>query len=628
MDLVLTDQGYTVFTADDGGQALDIFRTVEPGIVLTDIKMPVMDGIELLQRIKQESPDTEVIMITGHGDMELAIKSIKLEATDFITKPINNDALEIALKRAHERISMRREIRQHTENLEMLVREQSAKLVEAERLAAVGQVVEGLPSAMRSIVENFGDDVRYFNDLPCFVAIHNSDLTILATNQLYTEKLGNRAGHKSWDIYTNRDLDISDCPVSRTFATGVGQSSRERIRGLQHEIPVVVHTAPIRSSNQDIELVLEMSVDVTEVQDLQEELRTTQARFRQLFEESPCYITMQDQDLRLVEVNRRFREDFGDELGSYCYETYKHRSEPCADCPILRTFEDGKPAQSESVVTSKTGEQYNVLIWTAPIRNVAGETTHVMEMSTNITQIRELQDQLSSLGLLIGSISHGIKGLLTALDGGMYRVDSGLNKNNPALIQSGWETVQLTVDRIKNLVLNILYYAKERELAWDRVDPLVFAKNVALMIEEKMRHHHIDFICDFSQSPGEVSMDPGGVHSALVNILENALDACLADTKKKEHSVFFGVRQDQDDIVFDIIDNGIGMDRETRENIFTLFFSSKGQKGTGLGLFISNHIMQQHGGVIEVESAPGQGSRFAIRIPRIIPLASQSSQTN
>ncbi|MBW2624404.1 MAG: response regulator, partial [Deltaproteobacteria bacterium] len=481
MDLVLTDQGYTVFTAADGGQALEIFRTVMPSIVLTDIKMPVMDGIELLRRIKQESPDTEVIMITGHGDMELAIKSIKQDATDFITKPINNDALEIALKRAHDRISMRQEIRRHTENLEMLVREQSAKLVEAERLAAVGQVVEGLPSAMKSIMENFGDDLRYFNDLPCFVAIHNSDLDIVATNQLYKEKLGDRTGHKSWDIYTNQALDISACPVSRTFATGVGQSFREKIKGLQNEIPVIVHTAPIRNSDQGIELVLEVSVDVTEVQHLQEELRTTQQRFRQLFEEAPCYITVQDRDLRLTEVNRRFREDFGDELGSYCYETYKHRGEPCSDCPILSTFEDGNPAQAETVVTSKTGDQYNVLIWTAPVRNAAGETTHVMEMSTNITQIRKLQDQLSSLGLLIGSISHGIKGLLTALDGGMYRVDSGLTKNNPALVQSGWETVQLTVDRIKSLVLNILYYAKERELAWERVDPLTFGKNMVLM---------------------------------------------------------------------------------------------------------------------------------------------------
>ena len=73
-----------------------MFRELSPAIVLTDIKMPGMDGIELLRHIKAESPDTEVIMFTGHGDMDLAIKSLKYEATDFVTKPINDEILEIA----------------------------------------------------------------------------------------------------------------------------------------------------------------------------------------------------------------------------------------------------------------------------------------------------------------------------------------------------------------------------------------------------------------------------------------------------------------------------------------------------------------------------------------------------
>ena len=118
LSISLADSGYEVLTAEDGEAAFEIFQRTKPQIVLTDIKMPGMDGIELLQKIKQEDPDTEVIMITGHGDMELAIRSLKHEATDFVTKPINDDVLEIALKRAHERIDMRRQLREHTENLE------------------------------------------------------------------------------------------------------------------------------------------------------------------------------------------------------------------------------------------------------------------------------------------------------------------------------------------------------------------------------------------------------------------------------------------------------------------------------------------------------------------------------
>ncbi|MBW1999926.1 MAG: response regulator, partial [Deltaproteobacteria bacterium] len=198
MDISLSDLGYDVHTAESAEDALEIFRRINPPIVLTDIRMPGMDGIELLRRIKKENRDTEVIMITGHGDMDLAIKSLKLEATDFITKPINDDVLEIALNRARERISMRRQLREYTENLEKLVKEKSEKLVEAERLLAVGQVLELLPSATRHIIEDLDGGIRYFNEMPCMVASHNRDLKGVTANQIYLERFGYRRGKESW----------------------------------------------------------------------------------------------------------------------------------------------------------------------------------------------------------------------------------------------------------------------------------------------------------------------------------------------------------------------------------------------------------------------------------------------
>ncbi len=151
LSISLSDLGYKVYTAQNGQEALRIIQEVSPPIVLTDIRMPVMDGIELLRRIKSQFPETEVVMVTGHGDMDLAIESLKNEATDFIVKPIKDEALEIALNRALERISMRRQLREYTENLEELVQEKSAKLVQAERLAAVGETIAGLSHAIKNI---------------------------------------------------------------------------------------------------------------------------------------------------------------------------------------------------------------------------------------------------------------------------------------------------------------------------------------------------------------------------------------------------------------------------------------------------------------------------------------------
>jgi signal transduction histidine kinase len=350
----LADLGYAVSAAANGQEALQTFSTLRPAIVMTDIKMPVMDGIELLRRIKRENPDTEVIMITGHGDMDLAIESLKHQATDFITKPINVEALEIALSRTCEKIVMRKKLKEYTENLERLIREKSA-----------------------------------------------------------------------------------------------------------------------------------------------------------------------------------------------------------------------------------------------------------------------LQDHLSSLGLMIGSISHGLKGLLTNLDGGMYLVESGFKKEDRQQIQEGWQTVKLMVDRIRKMVLDILYYAKERDLKWEKVDALSFAEEVAKVTAPKIASQGIDFVRDFDATVGQFEIDPGYVHSALINILENAQDACAKDTARSCHQIVFGVRQDKGHIIFTVQDNGIGMDEATKEKLFTLFFSSKARKGTGLGLFISHKIIQQHGGTISVQSKPGNGATFKVRIPKM-----------
>jgi signal transduction histidine kinase len=151
LGLSLMDRGYTIHTACDGYQALEVFEKIRPAIVLTDIKMPGMDGIDLLRAVKQRDPDVEIIMITGHGDIELAIKSLKFDATDFITKPIDDEILDIALKRAEDRIALRRQLRNYTENLERLVEEKSRQLVQAERMAAMGETVAGLAHAIKNI---------------------------------------------------------------------------------------------------------------------------------------------------------------------------------------------------------------------------------------------------------------------------------------------------------------------------------------------------------------------------------------------------------------------------------------------------------------------------------------------
>ncbi len=129
----------------------------------------------------------------------------------------------------------------------------------------------------------------------------------------------------------------------------------------------------------------------------------------------------------------------------------------------------------------------------------------------------------------------------------------------------------------------------------------------------------ISFGCELDRNIGDIDADPKAVRSLLINLVENAMDACRVDTKKGNHVVRIKLRGYPEYIEYEVEDNGIGMDQETRERAFSLFFSSKKGNGTGLGLFISNKIAQAHGGEIKIESELNQGTRMIVKLPRKSP---------
>ena len=458
---------------------------------------------------------------------------------------------------------------------------------------------------------------RYFEEIPCYVTVQDRDFRVVDANRRFREDFGDPEGRFCYQVYKHRDERCEVCPVDQTFQDGRGHQNEEQVRTLDgREMSVMVYTSPIRDETGAITSVLEISADISDVKRLQRQLKESQRRYRLLFEEVPCFISIQDPELRIVDTNRSFKENFGGFQGSKCYEVYKHRDEECVECAVRRTFKDGKIHHSEEVVTSIQGKQMNTLVFSAPIRGVDGEIQYVMEMSTNITPIRELQSQLESIGLLISSVSHSIKGLLTGLDGGMYLVNTGLQKNNQQRISQGWEMVQRNIERIRGTVMNILYYAKKREPSWEAVAAPALVEEVCGLIEPKAREYGVSLRRDVDGGAGEFEADAKAVRSLLINLLENSVDACRVDTKKPSHAVTVGLKGFPDHLVFEIADDGIGMDRRTREKAFSLFFSSKGSEGTGLGLFIANGIAQAHRGQIGIESELDKGTRFVVKIPR------------
>jgi len=466
------------------------------------------------------------------------------------------------------------------------------------------------------------DDIykKYFDSIPSYLTIQDKNLRLLDANKKFRDDFGEIEGRYCYQVYKNRSEKCEVCPVERTFRDGLPHHSEEQVKTLDgKEVNVIVYTAPIRDDEGNIISVMETSTDITEVKLLQNQHKESQKKYQLLFEEVPCFISIQDRNLRIVEANRLHKEAFGTSYGSYCYEVYKHRKSKCEPCIIQQTFEDGKVHTHEEVVTSRDNKRMNVMVFTAPIKDADGNIEKVVEMSADITEIRQLQDKLTSVGLLISTISHGIKGLLNGLDGGIYLVNTGLKKNDRERIDQGWEIASRNIRRIRSLVMDILFYAKDREPEWENFEVKELTDEICENFSHRANRLGIEYQCIIPKNIGQFEADKHAVKSLIINLLDNSLDACRIDKKKDHHYITLEIKGQPDNIIFEVSDNGIGMDRETREKALSMFFSSKGAGGTGLGLFIANKIAEAHGGRINIESDEGDGSKFTVTMVRKQP---------
>lgn len=327
----------------------------------------------------------------------------------------------------------------------------------------------------------------------------------------------------------------------------------------------------------------------------------------------PCYISIQDRELRILFVNQNFKEDFGDATGKLCHTVYKGARDICPNCPVQKTFRDKHIHITEETVQQASGKFCQVLIQTSPIMDDNGEVAAVIEMATNITQVKVDQKELVTLGQSIALLSHSIKNVLEGLQGGSYVVDEAFNDGDLELARRGWNIVNKNIFNITDFVKNILYSSKNRPLKYETASPGQLVMDSLALFREKAAGLNIRLRKQINPYVPEVPLDIASIGRLLNNLIWNAMEACFNDTQKKNH--FVSVKTDfydDDHFFIEIADNGIGMDQATQRNVFEEFFSTKGSGGTGLGLAVVEKVVNKHGGRIELKSSPGRGSNFKI----------------
>ena len=602
--------GFTIQRAVDPKEAPAAAKEFSPAKILIDARSGAFDAPALVRRLLAGGARAEVVVIAAGESAAACYLSGAAAVFESVDGESAISALVARLGRSPAEPALHRPPAENRPVNEIL---------EDERFITVNQVLDNISLIIEQISDEVEGGVKYFNQMPYFVSVHDRRQNVLIINAAYRKLLGNKVGAKSWEIYRTPWASAEDCPVGKTLQTEQVQETRAVVKyrsGLW--VPVIVHTAPIYNNDGAVELVLEVSAGTRDVRRLSKELRKSQQRYEQLFNAVPCYVAVLNRDLRITAVNRPFKEDFGDQTGERFFDVFDPVSAAGTD-PISITLEEGRPREAEMALQQSGGKRTNTLVWTSPITTAAGKLLQILVMFVDITQIRKLRDNLSSLGLMMGTIAHGIKGTLTGLNGGVYLIESGHRRQEPERVKEGLTITRQMMQRMERVVFDILYYTKKRSLQLETMGAETLAADIAATFEPKLEDTGIAFERAFSGAGLTLEADATIVRSAMVNILENAADACTAAAGEKEHRIVFRVGERDEWIFFEVEDNGPGMDAEAQKKVYDLFYSTKGSKGTGLGMFITDKIIRQHGGMIELESEPGRGTRFTVLLPRRVP---------
>lgn len=231
---------------------------------------------------------------------------------------------------------------------------------------------------------------------------------------------------------------------------------------------------------------------------------------------------------------------------------------------------------------------------------------------TNFYQSTLQAEKLAAVGQTIANLSHHVKNILQGLKGGGYMVSEGLKKKDLNAVESGWAICDKIHGKIESMVLDMLTVSKQREPVRVPTNLLQLIDDVVAIAKSNAAQAKVQLQSSAPENLADISADSDGLHRAILNLVLNAIDATAG---RPEALVRIELFQNNSDTQIKVIDNGVGIPASQLKSIFSLFESTKGNRGTGLGLPVSQKIIREHGGDISVTSVVDQGTEFTIWLP-------------
>jgi len=615
---ILKPSGYNVVSVGDGMSALTLALELKPDVVLTDLNMPSLRGLDLIRRLKRELPTLPAILMTAEGSETLAVEALRAGAADYLVKPFDAEHLLAALgramalgRRSQDVLKAQAESRAGAQSLER-------RLHELEALAHIGRTVTAmldLDQVLTTVVESAVGLTEAEEGSLLLLDEDSGDLTMRASMNFDDE------------FARTFRLKVEDSLAGQVIASGqpviLDESAPQKIKTsyLVHSLLYVPLRARGRTigvlgvdnrkagrslTKEDMTVVMAMAdyaaiaIDNARLYNRSEAERV---KLETILTQTEDGVIVVDPENRLLLINRTAAEAFeasDPQLGRSLVETLDHPQ-------ILALVRAPGRAPRREEIELKDGRVVNAQ--RTPIEGV-GQAV-VMQ---DITHLKEL-DRIKSE--FVTTVSHDLRSPLTAILGYVDLIGrtGEVSEQQREFIQR----VRTSVEHITALISDLLDLGRI-EAGLDSARETTPLPSLARYAVETLRgaaeHRKLTLETDLPEDLPMVTGDPIRLRQMIANLLENAIKYTPPGGRVRIEAL-----AEADQVILRIVDNGPGIPPAEQPYLFDKFFRASNVPedvaGTGLGLSIVKSIVDSHDGRIWVESALGKGSRFTVVLPAV-----------
>jgi len=642
-EYVLPELGYSSAIANTGRQGLNRLRQKLPDLILLDLQLPDISGLDLLRLIAQEGYDVPVILMTAHGSEGIAVEAFRLGARNYLIKPFSETEAQAVIDQALRERRLKREKEQLTRHLQQRVKELTV-------LYSIGQSVSSLLDLEELLVRIVEAAVYITRAEEGFLLLKdpNADELYLRAARNLGEQRAQRMRMPIEDtlagqvVRTGKPIRLDKASAGAALKVKTGFLVRAIL-----QVPLTVGNTVIgvlavdnqqaeRTFSENDQYLLSALADYAAIAidnaRLYQEVKGSEERYRDLFANAYDLIFTLDRQLRILSINK-----VGSVLTGYAEEQLRGR--PLREIAAADAWDEaeprfadllmGHPIQPFELQLRRHDDERVLLEVSARLVNDRGKARSIHCIARNLTERRRLEEQLihseklSAIGQLVAGVAHELNNPLTSISGYTQLMlrDTGLRDE----VRSDLKHINIQADRAARIVQNLLVFAREHKPERRMVNLNEEFRNTLSLRSYQLR---VDNITVLNQVETELPMtvaDPFQIQQVMLNLINNAHQAM---TERGGPGIltlrtFVTTLPAADNgtttppmVVLSVGDNGVGIPARDLKRIFDPFFTTKpvGQ-GTGLGLSICFGIVQEHGGRIWAESELDVGTTVYVALP-------------